>query len=259
MARWQPLPEELAPELRRLTLHLRRLTDRTGLSLAALGATTAYDPAQWDRYLNAADLVPRQAVHALVALAGADPDRVSALWEAAAWQALTGARPRTADQPRTVRRARSAAPAVVTATARRVPAPRTPADGAPRTAGRPGKAPSAASRAPGGPPAACGRGGGVVFGHREAWWVRAGGGTAGGADLTTALRAERRARHRRALLAALVAIAVLGLGLASGLALLRGGAAKTPPVRCRPAARCDGTAAPSPTSTAVSRRSPGRR
>lgn len=52
MGSWQPLPDGLAPEVRHFVDHLRRLKDGTGLSLAALGARTAYSKSSWQRYLN---------------------------------------------------------------------------------------------------------------------------------------------------------------------------------------------------------------
>lgn len=66
---------------------LRLLKDRTGLSLAALGQRTAYSKSSWQRYLNAQQPPPRQAVAALCRVAGVDAERFGARWELAvrAW------------------------------------------------------------------------------------------------------------------------------------------------------------------------------
>ena len=70
MGAWQPLPEGLPPEVRHFVEQLRLLKDRTGLSLVALGARTAYSKSSWQRYLNATQPPPRQAVVALCRVAG---------------------------------------------------------------------------------------------------------------------------------------------------------------------------------------------
>jgi hypothetical protein len=90
MGGWQPLPDDLPPEVRHFVEQLRLLKDRTGLSLVALGARTAYSKSSWHRYLNATQPPPRQAVAALCRIAGlADPDaeRFAVRWELAvqAW------------------------------------------------------------------------------------------------------------------------------------------------------------------------------
>ncbi|MCD0481887.1 XRE family transcriptional regulator [Streptacidiphilus sp. ASG 303] len=80
MARWQPLPGTLDPDLHRLVEQLRRLKDRSGLTLAALAARTPYSKSAWQRYLNGLKFPPRQAVEALGRIAGADAPRLLALW-----------------------------------------------------------------------------------------------------------------------------------------------------------------------------------
>jgi len=87
MGAWQPLPEELAPEVRHFVEQLRLLKDRTGLSLVALGARTAYSKSSWQRYLNATQPPPEQAVVALCRVAGEEPERFLVRWELAvqAW------------------------------------------------------------------------------------------------------------------------------------------------------------------------------
>ncbi|MGW0909820.1 helix-turn-helix domain-containing protein [Streptomyces sp. NPDC002853] len=82
-AAWQPLPEALPPEVRHFVEQLRLLKDRTGLSLIALGEETAYSKSSWQRYLNARQPPPRQAVAALCRVAGADSERYCARWELA--------------------------------------------------------------------------------------------------------------------------------------------------------------------------------
>ncbi|WP_079249681.1 XRE family transcriptional regulator [Streptomyces sp. IMTB 2501] len=72
-----------------LVVGLRELKDRTGLSLAALAARTPYSKSAWHRYLSGATPPPRAAVEALCRLAGADPEAVLALWEAADASAAT--------------------------------------------------------------------------------------------------------------------------------------------------------------------------
>ncbi|MFJ3665474.1 helix-turn-helix domain-containing protein [Streptomyces sp. NPDC090106] len=90
MGAWQPLPEDLPPEVRHFVRALRRLKDDTGLSLASLGARTAYSKSSWHRYLNAGQPPPRQAVIALCRIAGLarpDAERMGLRWEMAvqAW------------------------------------------------------------------------------------------------------------------------------------------------------------------------------
>ncbi|MFJ8634415.1 helix-turn-helix domain-containing protein [Streptomyces sp. NPDC093568] len=86
MSAWQPLPDDLPPEVRHFVEQLRQLKDRTGLSLVSLGARTAYSKSSWQRYLNATQPPPRQAVAALCRVAGIDRDeaeRFGVRWELA--------------------------------------------------------------------------------------------------------------------------------------------------------------------------------
>ncbi|MGW2520117.1 helix-turn-helix domain-containing protein [Streptomyces sp. NPDC001617] len=90
MGGWQPLPDDLPSEVRHFVEQLRLLKDRTGLSLVALGARTAYSKSSWHRYLNATQPPPRQAVAALCRIAGVDgpeAERFAVRWELAvqAW------------------------------------------------------------------------------------------------------------------------------------------------------------------------------
>ncbi|MET7731000.1 helix-turn-helix transcriptional regulator [Streptomyces sp. NPDC005402] len=93
---WQALPDDLPPEVRHFVEQLRQLKDRTGLSLVALGARTAYSKSSWHRYLNATQPPPRQAVAALCRIAGldtTDAERFGVRWELAV---QTWPRPATA-------------------------------------------------------------------------------------------------------------------------------------------------------------------
>ncbi|MFD8420672.1 helix-turn-helix domain-containing protein [Streptomyces sp. NPDC059466] len=86
MGAWQPLPEELPAEVRHFVEQVRLLKDSTGLSLVALGARTAYSKSSWQRYLNATQPPPRQAVAALcrvAGLTGAEAERYGVRWELA--------------------------------------------------------------------------------------------------------------------------------------------------------------------------------
>jgi hypothetical protein len=103
MGAWQPLPDGLPSEVRHFVEQLRQLKDGTGLSLAALGARTAYSKSSWQRYLNAVQPPPRQAVAALcgvAGLAGAEAERHVVRWELAveAWPRPTAEPARAAGE-----------------------------------------------------------------------------------------------------------------------------------------------------------------
>lgn len=68
-------------------MQLRRLKDRSGLSLDALAVRTGHSRSSWDRYLNGKALPPRHAVEELARIAGADQVRLLVLHEVAeeAW------------------------------------------------------------------------------------------------------------------------------------------------------------------------------
>ncbi|WP_329412875.1 helix-turn-helix domain-containing protein [Streptomyces sp. NBC_00704] len=98
MGAWQPLPDGLPSEVRHFVEQMRQLKDGTGLSLAALGARTAYSKSSWQRYLNGVQPPPRQAVVALcrvAGLAGAEAERHVVRWELAveAWPRPAPANP----------------------------------------------------------------------------------------------------------------------------------------------------------------------
>ncbi|MGK5632136.1 helix-turn-helix domain-containing protein, partial [Streptomyces sp. URMC 123] len=69
-------------------VNLRRLKDRSELSLAALAARTSYSRSSWERYLNGKKLPPREAVEELATICGADATRLLVLHEIAdeAWR-----------------------------------------------------------------------------------------------------------------------------------------------------------------------------
>ncbi|MFE7116493.1 helix-turn-helix domain-containing protein, partial [Streptomyces sp. NPDC057654] len=70
MARWKALPEELDPQLREFANQLRRLVERSGLSLSAVADRTGYSKTSWERYLNGRLLPPRGAAEALAEATG---------------------------------------------------------------------------------------------------------------------------------------------------------------------------------------------
>ncbi|MFG2950840.1 helix-turn-helix domain-containing protein [Streptomyces adustus] len=87
-----------SPGGERLAAALRESRDRTGLSLAALAAKTAYSKSSWERYLNGRTLPPRPAIQELCRLAGEPDARCLALWEIAKSESV--GRPKERTQPR---------------------------------------------------------------------------------------------------------------------------------------------------------------
>ncbi|MEU9203024.1 DUF2690 domain-containing protein [Streptomyces sp. NPDC048332] len=87
MPRWKALPEELDPQIREFTGQLRRLVDRSGLSIAAMADRTGYSKTSWERYLNGRLLAPRGAIVALGEVTGTDQSHLNTMWELAerAW------------------------------------------------------------------------------------------------------------------------------------------------------------------------------
>ncbi|MEU6340503.1 helix-turn-helix transcriptional regulator [Streptomyces sp. NPDC046977] len=77
------MPETLDAAARRLAVHLRRMKDRSGLSVPALAARTAQSTEAWEQFLNGVRVPPRDAVEVLGQLSGADYQRLVALWELA--------------------------------------------------------------------------------------------------------------------------------------------------------------------------------
>ncbi|CAM5259208.1 hypothetical protein GCM10010329_05190 [Streptomyces spiroverticillatus] len=87
MPRWKALPEGLDPQVREFANQLRRLVDRSGLSVAAVADRTGYSKTSWDRYLNGRLLAPKGAVLALSEVTGTNPMHLTTMWELAerAW------------------------------------------------------------------------------------------------------------------------------------------------------------------------------
>ncbi|MFJ8634414.1 DUF2690 domain-containing protein [Streptomyces sp. NPDC093568] len=87
MPRWRALPDELDPQVREFASQLRRLVDRSGLSIAALSDRTGYAKTSWERYLNGRLLAPKGAIVALAEVTGTNPVHLTTMWELAerAW------------------------------------------------------------------------------------------------------------------------------------------------------------------------------
>ncbi|MFI6939376.1 helix-turn-helix domain-containing protein [Streptomyces sp. NPDC050418] len=87
MPRWRALPEELDPQVREFASQLRRLVDRSGLSIAAVADRTGYSKTSWERYLNGRLLAPKGAIVALAEVTGTNPMHLTTMWELAerAW------------------------------------------------------------------------------------------------------------------------------------------------------------------------------
>ncbi|MFI1922909.1 helix-turn-helix domain-containing protein [Streptomyces sp. NPDC020377] len=87
MARWRALPGELDPQVREFAEQLRRVVDRTGLSVAAVADRTGYSKTSWERYLNGRLLAPKGAIVALAEVTGTPPIHLTTMWELAerAW------------------------------------------------------------------------------------------------------------------------------------------------------------------------------
>ncbi|MFE0132199.1 DUF2690 domain-containing protein [Streptomyces sp. NPDC059037] len=87
MPRWKALPDELDPEVREFANQLRRLVDRSGLSIAAVSDRTGYSKTSWERYLNGRLLAPKGAIVALAEVTGTNPVHLITMWELAerAW------------------------------------------------------------------------------------------------------------------------------------------------------------------------------
>ncbi|NBM20226.1 XRE family transcriptional regulator [Streptomyces sp. GC420] len=87
MPRWKALPDGLDPQVREFTSQLRRLVDRSGMSIAAVADSTGYSKTSWERYLNGRLLAPKGAVVALAEVTGTNPVHLTTMWELAerAW------------------------------------------------------------------------------------------------------------------------------------------------------------------------------
>ncbi|MFE5632213.1 DUF2690 domain-containing protein [Streptomyces sp. NPDC056463] len=102
MARGKAPPDEPDPRVREFVSHLRRLVDRSGLSVAAVADRTGHSRAAWERYLDGRLLAPRGAVVALAEVTGTDTGRLTAMRERAehAWSRTDGRDEPAADPPR---------------------------------------------------------------------------------------------------------------------------------------------------------------
>ncbi|OSC64003.1 hypothetical protein B5181_21300, partial [Streptomyces sp. 4F] len=87
MPRWKALPEELDPQIKEFTSQLRRLVDRSELSIASVADATGYSKTSWERYLNGRLLAPKGAIVALAEVTGTNPVHLTTMWELAerAW------------------------------------------------------------------------------------------------------------------------------------------------------------------------------
>ncbi|WP_405924258.1 DUF2690 domain-containing protein [Streptomyces sp. NBC_00035] len=87
MPRWRALPDELDPQVREFASQLRRLVDRSGLSIAAVADRTGYSKTSWERYLNGRLLAPKGAIVALAEVTSTNPMHLTTMWELAerAW------------------------------------------------------------------------------------------------------------------------------------------------------------------------------
>jgi transcriptional regulator with XRE-family HTH domain len=81
------LPDELDPQVREFASQLRRLVDRSGLSIASVADRTGYSKTSWERYLNGRLLAPKGAIVALAEVTGTNPVHLTTMWELAerAW------------------------------------------------------------------------------------------------------------------------------------------------------------------------------
>ncbi|MFG7946703.1 helix-turn-helix domain-containing protein, partial [Streptomyces cacaoi] len=87
MPRWKALPDELDPQIKEFTSQLRRLVDRSGMSIATVADRTGYSKSSWERYLNGRLLPPRGATQALAEVTGTEVRHLGTMWELAerAW------------------------------------------------------------------------------------------------------------------------------------------------------------------------------
>ncbi|WP_229889602.1 helix-turn-helix domain-containing protein [Streptomyces mirabilis] len=93
MSRWKALPDSLDDRVQQLVVQLRRLKDRSGLSLSSMASKTGYSRSSWERYINGKALAPRQAVEELARVNGVETTRLLVLHELAeeAWRTEDGA------------------------------------------------------------------------------------------------------------------------------------------------------------------------
>lgn len=87
MPRWNELPEELDPQIRDFAAHMRRLVDRSGLTVSEIADRTGYSRSSWERYLNGRLMPPRDPVAAFAEVTDAPDEQLMTEWAAAdrAW------------------------------------------------------------------------------------------------------------------------------------------------------------------------------
>ncbi|WNI17372.1 helix-turn-helix domain-containing protein [Actinacidiphila sp. ITFR-21] len=83
VGQWEPLAVRIPLDMRRFVTQLRRMKDRSGLTVPGLAAKTAQSAETWERALAGQQLPPLDAVEVLAQASGADYDRVRALWRLA--------------------------------------------------------------------------------------------------------------------------------------------------------------------------------
>ncbi|WP_142268013.1 XRE family transcriptional regulator [Streptomyces sp. NBC_00080] len=96
------MPGELDPQVREFAEQLRRVVDRTGLSVAAVADRTGYSKTSWERYLNGRLLAPKGAIVALAEVTGTPPIHLTTMWELAerAWSRSEARHDRTMEAVR---------------------------------------------------------------------------------------------------------------------------------------------------------------
>jgi hypothetical protein len=77
------LADRIPVDTRRLATQLRRMKDRSGLTVPALAARTAQSAEAWELVLAGRQLPPLDAVEVLAQASGADYERIGALWHLA--------------------------------------------------------------------------------------------------------------------------------------------------------------------------------
>jgi hypothetical protein len=83
MGQWEPMADHIPLDVRRLATQLRRMKDRSGLTVPGLAARTAQSAETWALALAARHVPPLDAVEVLAQVSGADYDRIGALWKLA--------------------------------------------------------------------------------------------------------------------------------------------------------------------------------
>ncbi|WSN45570.1 DUF2690 domain-containing protein [Streptomyces sp. NBC_01334] len=96
------MPGELDPQVREFAEQLRRVVDRTGLSVAVVADRTGYSKTSWERYLNGRLLAPKGAIVALAEVTGTPPIHLTTMWELAerAWSRSEARHDRTMEAVR---------------------------------------------------------------------------------------------------------------------------------------------------------------